>query len=119
MIDIFKRLAVTAALGLLALTAAAQEMQIRLVTAFPENMAWSQAIMKWSERVNAQGKGLHLGLRLCGGRTVCEDTRQLRHLGEPPPVVLTVDVHSESHQMILLPPDWSPENTEISSEPPF
>src|SRR5206468_5787132 len=47
-----------AALGLLAFSAAAQEMQIRLVTAFPENMAWSQALVKWSERVNAQGKGL-------------------------------------------------------------
>lgn len=33
-------------------------MQIRLVTAFPENMAWSQELVKWSERVNAQGKGL-------------------------------------------------------------
>ena len=56
MIDTFKRLVVAAALGLLALTAAAQEMQIRLVTAFPENMAWSQALVKWSERVNALRK---------------------------------------------------------------
>src|SRR5438105_15877713 len=58
MANTFKRLAATAALGLLAFSAAAQEMQIRLVTAFPENMAWSQALVKWSERVNAQGKGL-------------------------------------------------------------
>ncbi len=58
MIHEFKRLAAMAALGLLAFSAAAQETQSRLVTAFPENMAWSQALVKWSERVNAQGKGL-------------------------------------------------------------
>jgi hypothetical protein len=67
---------------------------------------------------NAQGESLDLGLRLSGSRTVCEDARQLRDLGEPPPVVLTVDVHAESHQMILLPPDCSPENTKISGEAP-
>jgi len=58
MIKTFKRLAVAASLSLLAVASTAQEMQIRLVTAFPENTAWSQALVKWSERVNAQGKGL-------------------------------------------------------------
>jgi len=58
MIKTFERLAVAAGLSLLALASTAQEMQLRLVTAFPENTAWSQALVKWSERVNAQGKGL-------------------------------------------------------------
>ena len=58
MIKTFERLAVAAGLSLLAFASTAQEMQIRLVTAFPENTAWSQALLKWSERVNAQGKGL-------------------------------------------------------------
>lgn len=53
-----KHLALAAALGWTALTATAQEAQLRLATAFPENTAWSQEIIKWSERVNAQGKGL-------------------------------------------------------------
>jgi len=49
-----------AALMLLGAATAAvgQEAQLRLVTAFPENMSFSQEIVRWSERVNAQGKGL-------------------------------------------------------------
>jgi TRAP-type transport system periplasmic protein len=58
MINTFKRLSIAAAISLAAFTAAAQEAQLRLATAFPENTAWSQEIVKWSERVNAQGKGL-------------------------------------------------------------
>lgn len=58
MIRNLKRLALAAALGWTALTATAQEAPLRLATAFPENTAWSQEIIKWSERVNAQGKGL-------------------------------------------------------------
>jgi len=58
MIRTFERLAIAAGLSLLAFASTAQEMQLRLVTAFPENTAWSQALVKWSERVNAQGKGL-------------------------------------------------------------
>jgi TRAP-type transport system periplasmic protein len=54
----FKKIVVAAALGLAAAAASAQEAQLRLATAFPENTAWSQEIIKWSERVNAQGKGL-------------------------------------------------------------
>ena len=33
-------------------------------------------------------------------------------------IVLTGDVHPESHLVILLPPAWSPENTKFSSEAP-
>jgi TRAP-type transport system periplasmic protein len=58
MIRNLKRLALAASLGFTALAATAQEAQLRLATAFPENTAWSQEIIKWSERVNAQGKGL-------------------------------------------------------------
>ena len=58
MIHNLKRYALAAALGWTTLTAVAQEAQLRLATAFPENTAWSQEIAKWSERVNLQGKGL-------------------------------------------------------------
>jgi len=55
-------------------------------------------------------------LRFGGGCSVSKDAGQLRDLGEPPPVVLTVDVYPEPHEVILLPLVWSPENTKISSE---
>jgi TRAP-type transport system periplasmic protein len=58
MMNTLKRLSIAAAISVAALSAAAQEAQLRLATAFPENTAWSQEIVKWSERVNAQGKGL-------------------------------------------------------------
>jgi hypothetical protein len=64
----------------------------------------------------AQRQSLDLGLRFCGGRSVSKDAGQLRDLGEPPPVLLTVDVYPEPHEVILLPLVWSPENTEISCE---
>jgi hypothetical protein len=64
----------------------------------------------------AQRQSLDLGLRFCGGRSVSKDAGQLRDLGEPPPVLLTVDVYPEPHEVILLPLVWSPENTKISSE---
>lgn len=53
-----KQLALATLLGATAMAATAQEAHLRLATAFPENTAWSQEIIKWSERVNAQGKGL-------------------------------------------------------------
>ena len=58
MMNTLKRLSIAAAISVAAFSAAAQEAQLRLATAFPENTAWSQEIVKWSERVNAQGKGL-------------------------------------------------------------
>ncbi|CAG2160440.1 TRAP transporter substrate-binding protein DctP [Cupriavidus numazuensis] len=58
MFKLLKRLAATAVLGLLAVSAAAEEAQIRLATAFPENTSWVQELVKWSERVNSKGKGL-------------------------------------------------------------
>jgi TRAP-type transport system periplasmic protein len=56
--SIIKRIALAIMLSLLAASASAQEMQLRLATAFPENTAWVQELLKWSEKVNAQGKGL-------------------------------------------------------------
>src|SRR5438128_882904 len=53
-----RRAMLAVALGVVAATAAAQEVQLRLATAFPENTAWVQELLKWSEKVNTQGKGL-------------------------------------------------------------
>jgi TRAP-type transport system periplasmic protein len=53
-----RHLAIAAGIALGTASVWAQEAQLRLATSFPENTAWSQEIIKWSERVNAQGKGL-------------------------------------------------------------
>lgn len=58
MLSTLKRLAIMASIGFLASTSHAQEVQLRMATAFPENTAWVQELLRWSERVNTRGKGL-------------------------------------------------------------
>jgi TRAP-type C4-dicarboxylate transport system substrate-binding protein len=58
MLTLLKRLVAGASLTLLAAASQAQEVHLRMATAFPENTAWVQELVRWSERVNAGGKGL-------------------------------------------------------------
>ncbi len=54
-------------LGLLAAAAAqAQEVTLRLVSAFPENVIYVQRLMPWINKVNAEGKGV-LQINFLGG----------------------------------------------------
>ncbi len=55
-------------LGLLAATAAthAQEVTLRLVSAFPENVIYVQRLLPWIQKVNAEGKGV-LQINFIGG----------------------------------------------------
>ena len=62
-----KRLAVAAALAATFATPAfAQEVTLRVVSAFPENSLYVKRLENWIERVNAEGKGV-LQLNFIGG----------------------------------------------------
>lgn len=59
-------LSLAAALAAPALPAAAQEVTLRVVSAFPENSLYVKRLESWIERVNAEGKGV-LQLNFIGG----------------------------------------------------
>jgi TRAP-type transport system periplasmic protein len=55
-----------AALALVPLTAAAQEVTLRMVSAFPENQFYVKRTIEWVEKVNKEGKGT-LQINFIGG----------------------------------------------------
>ena len=61
-----KRLAILAIAAAFATPAAAQEVTLRVVSAFPENSLYVKRLESWIERVNAEGKGV-LQLNFIGG----------------------------------------------------
>ena len=52
---------------------------------------------------DSKGQRLHVGLSLRRGSTVSQYTGQFRHFGQPPPVLLALDLDPEPHVPILLP----------------
>ena len=58
--------ACTAAAAFVPLHAAAQEVTLRMVSAFPENGIYYRQIERWVQKVNAEGKGV-LQINLIGG----------------------------------------------------
>jgi len=66
MIRIASRLALAAALTAVSAVACAQEVSLRVVSAFPENLYYVKRLTDWIQKVNAEGKGT-LQLNFIGG----------------------------------------------------
>src|SRR5713101_9373601 len=66
MIRIASGLALAAALAAVSAAACAQEITLRVVSAFPENLYYVKRLVDWIQRVNAEGKGT-LQLNFIGG----------------------------------------------------
>jgi TRAP-type transport system periplasmic protein len=61
-----KKTVILAALALVSLAAQAQEVTLRVVSAFPENQFYVKRTIEWIEKVNKEGKGV-LQLNFIGG----------------------------------------------------
>src|SRR2546425_13379602 len=66
MIRFAPRLALAAALAAASGMACAQEVTLRVVSAFPENLYYVKRLVDWIQKVNAEGKGT-LQLNFIGG----------------------------------------------------
>src|SRR6266849_3974440 len=66
MIRFAPRLALAAALAAASGIAGAQEITLRVVSAFPENLYYVKRLVDWIQKVNAEGKGT-LQLNFIGG----------------------------------------------------
>src|SRR5213595_3475659 len=61
-----KKTLILAALALAPLAAAAQEVTLRLVSAFPENQYYVKRTVEWIDKANKEGKGV-LQMNFIGG----------------------------------------------------
>jgi hypothetical protein len=68
---------------------------------------------------DSKGQRLNPGLSLRRGSTVSQYTGQFRHLGQPPPVLLALDLDPEPHDLFYYRRAARPSNTKISGEPSF
>jgi TRAP-type C4-dicarboxylate transport system substrate-binding protein len=65
-INFLARASVLVAAATLSFAAAAQEVTLRMVSAFPENIIYVKRLLPWVEKVNAEGKGV-LQINFIGG----------------------------------------------------
>jgi hypothetical protein len=77
---------------------------------------WTRLAMLEAVGNNSKSQRLHLGLSLRRGSTVSQYTGQFRHFGQPPPVLLALDLNPEPHGLFYPRRAVGPSNTEISSE---
>src|SRR2546428_13446872 len=80
MIRFAPRLALAAALAAASGMACAQEVTLRVVSAFPENLYYVKRLVDWIQKVNAEGKGT-LQLNFIGGPKAIP-TFEVRNAGE-------------------------------------